>query len=78
VDGRPHRGTNAFLRHIPNDHIGGAGRKAPVLGAVFNPATGEFFRYLVAHFLNVPIKVTLRDARRRTVHREWRLSKKRI
>jgi myo-inositol-1(or 4)-monophosphatase len=41
----PIDGTNAFLRHIPEWTISAGliedGR--PVLGAVFNPATGEFF-----------------------------------
>lgn len=41
----PIDGTNAFLRHVPEWTVSAAlvedGR--PVLGAVFNPATGEFF-----------------------------------
>jgi myo-inositol-1(or 4)-monophosphatase len=41
----PIDGTNAFLRHVPEWTISAALVEdgAPVLGVVFNPATGEFF-----------------------------------
>ena len=41
----PIDGTNAFLRHVPEWTISAAlvQEGKPVLGAVFNPATGEFF-----------------------------------
>jgi myo-inositol-1(or 4)-monophosphatase len=58
----PIDGTNAFLRHIPEWTIAAAlvedGK--PVLGAVFNPMTGEFFHAIRGRgaFLNdKPIKV---------------------
>ncbi len=52
----PIDGTNAFLRHVPEWTVSAAlvegGR--PVLGAVFNPATGEFFHTMLGKgaFLN--------------------------
>jgi myo-inositol-1(or 4)-monophosphatase len=41
----PIDGTNAFLRHVPEWTVSAALVEdgLPVLGAVFNPATGEFF-----------------------------------
>ena len=41
----PIDGTNAFLRHMPEWTISAAlvQEGKPVLGAVFNPATGEYF-----------------------------------
>ena len=41
----PIDGTNAFLRHVPEWTISAALVEdgSPVLGVVFNPATGEFF-----------------------------------
>ena len=41
----PIDGTNAFLRHVPEWTVSAALVEdgAPVLGAVFNPATNEFF-----------------------------------
>ena len=59
----PIDGTNAFLRHIPEWTISAAlvQEGKPVLGAVFNPATGEFFHAIRGRgaFLNgKPIKVT--------------------
>lgn len=52
----PIDGTNAFLRHVPEWTVSAAlvehGR--PVLGAVFNPATNEFFHAMLGKgaFLN--------------------------
>jgi myo-inositol-1(or 4)-monophosphatase len=62
----PIDGTNAFLRHIPEWTISVAlvQEGKPVLGAVYNPATGEFFHAIRGHgaFLNnKPIKVTGRE-----------------
>ena len=62
----PIDGTNAFLRHIPEWTISAAlvQEGKPVLGAVFNPATGEFFHAIRGRgaFLNgKPIKVTGRE-----------------
>ncbi|MGD9501176.1 MAG: 3'(2'),5'-bisphosphate nucleotidase CysQ [Methyloceanibacter sp.] len=41
----PIDGTNAFLRHVPEWTVSAAlvENGVPVLGAVYNPATGEFF-----------------------------------
>jgi myo-inositol-1(or 4)-monophosphatase len=41
----PIDGTNAFLRHLPEWTVSAAlvENGVPVLGAVYNPATGEFF-----------------------------------
>ncbi|MGA7374566.1 MAG: 3'(2'),5'-bisphosphate nucleotidase CysQ [Methyloceanibacter sp.] len=62
----PIDGTNAFLRHSPEWTISVAlvQEGKPVLGAVYNPATGEFFHAIRGHgaFLNnKPIKVTGRE-----------------
>jgi myo-inositol-1(or 4)-monophosphatase len=62
----PIDGTNAFLRHIPEWTISAAlvQEGKPVAGAVFNPATGEFFHAIRGRgaFLNgTPIKVTGRE-----------------
>ena len=62
----PIDGTNAFLRHIPEWTISAAlvQEGKPVLGAVFNPATNEFFHAIRGGgaFLNdEPIKVSDRD-----------------
>ena len=59
----PIDGTNAFLRHIPEWTISAALVEdgTPVLGVVFNPATGEFFHAVRGEgaFLNGrPIHVT--------------------
>jgi myo-inositol-1(or 4)-monophosphatase len=63
----PIDGTNAFLRHVPEWTVSAAlvQEGKPVLGAVFNPATGEYFHAIRGHgaFLNgEPIKVTGRTA----------------
>ena len=62
----PIDGTNAFLRHIPEWTISAAlvQEGKPVAGAVFNPATGEFFHAIRGRgaFLNgTQIKVTGRE-----------------
>jgi len=62
----PIDGTNAFLRHIPEWTISAAlvQEGKPVLGAVFNPATGEYFHAIRGGgaFLNDKlIKVTGRE-----------------
>jgi myo-inositol-1(or 4)-monophosphatase len=59
----PIDGTNAFLRQIPEWTISAAlvEEGTPVLGIVFNPATGEFFHAIRGEgaFLNdKPIKVS--------------------
>jgi myo-inositol-1(or 4)-monophosphatase len=68
----PIDGTNAFLRQIPEWTVsaGLVENSVPVLGAIFNPATGEFFHAMRGHgaFLNdQPIstsdKATLEGAR---------------
>ncbi|HYB05792.1 MAG TPA: 3'(2'),5'-bisphosphate nucleotidase CysQ [Methyloceanibacter sp.] len=61
----PIDGTNAFVRHIPEWTISAAlvQEGKPVLGAVFNPATNEFFHAIRGGgaFLNdAPIKVSRR------------------
>ncbi|HEX2449272.1 MAG TPA: 3'(2'),5'-bisphosphate nucleotidase CysQ [Methyloceanibacter sp.] len=52
----PIDGTNAFLRHVPEWTVSAALVEdgVPVLGVVFNPATGEFFHAMRGHgaFLN--------------------------
>lgn len=62
----PIDGTNAFVRHIPEWTISAAlvQEGKPVLSAVFNPATNEFFHAIRGGgaFLNdAPIKVSRRD-----------------
>jgi myo-inositol-1(or 4)-monophosphatase len=62
----PIDGTNAFLRHVPEWTISVAlvQEGKPVLGAVFNPATDEFFHAIRGGgaFLNgKPISVTVRE-----------------
>jgi len=62
----PIDGTNAFLRHIPEWTISAAlvQEGKPILGAVFNPATGEYFHAIRGGgaFLNdTPIEVTGRE-----------------
>ncbi len=62
----PIDGTNAFLRHIPEWTISAAlvENGIPVLGAVYNPATEEFFHAMRGEgaFLNdEPISVTGRS-----------------
>jgi len=62
----PIDGTNAFLRHVPEWTISAAlvQEGKPVLGAVYNPATGEFFHAIRGGgaFLNdAPIKVSGRS-----------------
>lgn len=59
----PIDGTSAFLRHIPEWTVSAALVEdgMPVLGVVYNPATGEFFHAMRGHgaFLNeTPIKAT--------------------
>ncbi|MGH6737369.1 MAG: 3'(2'),5'-bisphosphate nucleotidase CysQ [Methyloceanibacter sp.] len=59
----PIDGTNAFLRHVPEWTVSAALVEdgVPVLGVVFNPATGEFFRAMRGNgaFLNdAPIKAS--------------------
>lgn len=62
----PIDGTNAFLRHVPEWTISAAlvQEGKPVLGAVYNPATGEFFHAIRdgGAFLNdAPIHVSTRS-----------------
>jgi myo-inositol-1(or 4)-monophosphatase len=62
----PIDGTNAFLRHVPEWTISAAlvQEGKPVLGAVYNPATAEFFHAIRdgGAFLNdAPIKVSGRS-----------------
>lgn len=59
----PIDGTSAFLRHIPEWTVaaGLVEDGVPVLGAVYNPSTGEFFHAMRGHgaFLNdTPIHVS--------------------
>jgi myo-inositol-1(or 4)-monophosphatase len=62
----PIDGTNAFLRHLPEWTVSAAlvENGAPVLGIVFNPATGEFFHAMRGKgaFLNgKPIHASKRE-----------------
>ena len=62
----PIDGTNAFLRHLPEWTVSAALVEdgVPVLGAVYNPATNEFFRAMRGNgaFLNdKPIAASKKD-----------------